>query len=381
MNVRWTLVFAACVAATAVAQDKKDAGKNGKPADKAAEKAAPRPIDRVNRTGGKPSVKGTVTAETCVEVVIRRENNTEERIPVDDVLSVDRGDAPEAYRRGVAAFGAGDYPNAVQLLTRALTENADKAWLGEAANFYLGEASRLSGKHDDAVKAYDAVVAAKGDSRFLAPARLGQARAQIAASRFPDAEKTLNGFLAEAEAKKIPRRHVLKAREMIGKNLEAQNRFGEAVGAYDAVVREAGNLAKDDPGVAERIRTAQRAKASCLIREKKYDEAARLLDGLAADKSPAGEAMALTGRGESLLAQGKFDDARATLARVIGARFHDDHELARAMLLMAKTLLEIDKEGKDASAAKTAQSYLTDLVEQHAASEFSKEARMLKDKR
>ena len=146
-----------------------------------------------------------------------------------------------------------------------------------------------------------------------------------------------------------------------------------------AVVREAQNVLKDDPSVAERIRAAQRSKASCLVKEKKFDDAGRVLDALANDKSSESEGLVLSGRGELAYAQGKFDEARFFLARVLGARFQADRELPRAKLLMAKTLIELDKAG-DKTAAKTAQFYLNDLVQRDAASDAAKEARTLLSK-
>lgn len=368
------IVLAAC-ASGAVAQDKPKPGadKDKKPAAAPAAKAG---NDRVTRTGGKPVLKGTVVSESCVEVVVRKENGLEERVPAVEVVSVDRGDAPEALRRGVGAAASGDFANAVQLLKLAGEQAGGRAWVVEAANFYLGEAQRGLGRAADAVAAYEAVVAAKADSRFLAAARLGAARALSADSKYADAEKVLSAFVSEADAKKIPRRFVLEARELQGSLLEAQNRFGEASGVYDAVVREAQGALKDDPAVGDRIRAAQRAKISCLLREKKLDEASKAADALAADKSPEGESLALSAKGETLYAQGKFDEARFVLAKVLGARFAAEKELPRVKLVMAKTLLELDKAG-DKSAAKAAQFYLNDLVQRDAASEFAKEARTL----
>lgn len=370
------LLACACVAGVAFAQDKPKAGDPAKPAVPA---PAAKVVDRVNRTGGKPAVKGTIVSSNCVETVVKKETGGEERIPAAEVVSVDRGDAPEAFRKGVAAVGAGDYANAVQLLTLALEKGADRPWIKEAVGFHLGEAHRGLGKPDEASAAYESAIAAKPDTRFLAKARLGQAEAFAAAGRYPDAEKALNTFVSESEAKKVPRRYVLLAREAQGRNLEAQNRFGEAVGVYDAVVREAQGVLKDDPTVAERIRAAQRAKGSCLVREKKLDDAARVFDALAAEKGPEAEAMALTGKAEVLHAQGQFDAARAVLAKVVGARFDLDSETARAKLLMAKCLTELGRAGEK-NASKAAQFYLNDLIQSDAATEYAKEARTLLSK-
>lgn len=360
------------------AQDKTKPGtdKDKKPAAAAA--AAKTGNDRVTRSG-KPVVKGVIVSESCVEVVVKKDSGLEEKIPAIEVVAVDRADAPEAYRKGVGAVASGDAANGAQLLKLALEQAKDRPWLAEGANYYLGEASLALGKFDEAVAAFDAVVAAKADSRLLGLARMGAARAHMAAGKAADAEKVLATFVQEAEAKKVPRRTVLLAREMQGANLEAQNRFGEASGVYDAVVREAQNVLKDDPSVAERIRAAQRSKASCLVKEKKFDDAGRVLDALANDKSSESEGLVLSGRGELAYAQGKFDEARFFLARVLGARFQADRELPRAKLLMAKTLIELDKAG-DKTAAKTAQFYLNDLVQRDAASDAAKEARTLLSK-
>jgi tetratricopeptide (TPR) repeat protein len=380
MNRKLLVVWAlTAVASGVVAQDKGKAApdKDKKPA------AAPAPAaktgnDRVTRTG-KPVVKGTIVSENAAEVVIKKDNGLEEKIPANEIISVDRGDAPEAYRKGVGAVASGDAANAVQLLKLALEQAKDKPWLAEAANCYLGEAQLALGKFDEAVSAFEAVAAAKADSRWLGLARMGAARAHMAAGKPADAEKALAAFVQEADAKKVPRRIVLQAREMQGANLEAQNRFGEASGVYDAVVREAQNVLKDDPSVADRIRAAQRAKASCLIREKKFDDAGRVLDSLANEKTPESETLVLSGRGELAYAQGKFDEARFHLGRVLGAKFQADREIPRAKLLMAKTLMELDKAG-DKTAGRSAQFYLNDLVQRDAASEAAKEARALLSK-
>ena len=368
------LLMFAVFAAAATAQDKTKDKKDDKKASPAGT-AAKTGNDRVTRVG-KPVVKGTIVSESCVEVVVKKDNGLDEKIPAIEVVTVDRADAPESFRRGVGAVASGDAANGAQLLKLALEQAKDRPWLAEAANFYLGEASMALGKFDEAVVAYDAVVAAKADSRLLGPARMGAARAHSAGGRAGDAEKVLTAFVQEAEAKKVPRRTVLLAREMQGINLEAQNRFGEASGVYDAVVREAQAVLKDDPAVAERIRGAQRSKASCLIKEKKFDDAGRVLDALANEKSSEGETLVLSGRGELAYAQGKFDEARFFLARALGAKFQADRELPRAKLLMAKALIELDKAG-DKTAAKTAQFYLNDLVQRDAASEAAKEARTL----
>jgi TolA-binding protein len=352
---------------TGVAQAPKNGDKKPAPAAKT--------DDRVTRVG-KPVVKGTVVSETCAEVVVRKDNGLEERIPFLEVVSVDRASAPEAYRRGAAAAASGDHANAIQLLQAALTKHPDLGWLKEAANFYLGESFRATGRLDDAAKAYDAVVAAKADSRWLAAARTGAAKALISGGKYAEADRVLSAFVSEADSKKVPKRLVLAARELSGSNLEAQKKYVEAAAAFETVAREAKALVKDDPAAIDRYMSAMRAKASCLIKEGKFDDAGKALEALSNEKTSEATALVLSGQGESALAQGKLDDARFLLSRVMGARFEADNELPRVKWLLAKTLTELAKAGEK-GAAEAARFYLNDLIQRDAATEFAKEARAL----
>ena len=341
-------------------------------------------IDRIDRTAGGALANVTVVKEDFNSVSYRKKGSARiVTIPAEQVVDIVRGVTPQPLREGKSKVLSGDLKGAVAPLQVA-ARNATP-WVKVYANFYLGEAFRKLGRTDDAVRAYEAVIAAKADSRFLPAARLGIARSWTAGAKYGKAQGVLESFVREVDAKRIHRQYALKAKQALGANLAARGKYSEASREYDSVITEAKSLAGRAKEAGEKARLhllglrAERDKGSALIKDKKYNDANRIFSRLASSRNdPLARAIGMMGQGELSLAQGDADLARVQLSEVTALGFSAEEERPRALRLLAECYLAL--KGKEKGAETLAAAYINDLLTHHPGTEAAKAARGLQQK-
>lgn len=341
-------------------------------------------IDRIDRTSGGALANVTVVKEDFNTVTYRKKGGSRvTAIPSVQVIDIVRGDTPQALREGKAKVLAGDLKGALAPLQLA-ARNATP-WVKEYAHFYLGEALRKLGRAQDAVRAYEAVIATKADTRFLPLARLGIATAWTADKSFGKAQGVLESFIREVDSKRMHRQYALRAKQALGHNLVAQGKFAAASREYDSVITEARSLwgrAKDDDEKSRLhliMLRAERDKGSALVQDKKYNDANRIFSRLATTRDdPLARAIGMMGQGELSLAQGDPDLARVRLSEVTALGFNAEEERPRALRLLAECYIAL--KGKEKDAETMAAAYIEDLLTHHPGTEDAKVARDLQQK-
>lgn len=355
------------------------AAQRKKPDPKAADEKA---TDRIDRSSGGSIVNVIVVKEDFRVVTYRRKGGKRTlTVPSEMVIDVVRGDTPQNLRDGKSRAVAGDLKNAVGPLQLAVRSSTP--WVKEYANFYLGEVQRKLGRHDAAVRAYEAALQAKPDSRFLPRGRIGIAKAWISSKSYGKAEGVLKAFVREVDSKRLSRSFALEGKQILGRSFEAQTKYQDASREYDSVITEArslGSKAKTE-GEKDRFRViglrAQRDKGSAYIKAKKYNDAIRIFAQLSSDRKDAlARAIGQMGMGEIELSRGNVDKARVELSRVVALGFGADEEVPRALRLLAQTYLELRKKNEK-GADKMARMYIEDLLRSYPGSEEAKIARNL----
>jgi tetratricopeptide (TPR) repeat protein len=96
----------------------------------------------------------------------------------------------EAYRIALRAYDRGDYSQMLNYMQQASSQVTDAADL----QYYVGEAHRLLGEFEDAIKAYDQAVEL---NPIFAPAYLGRALAQAGINPQADIQKDLDKAIKE----------------------------------------------------------------------------------------------------------------------------------------------------------------------------------------
>lgn len=348
-------------------------------------KAGDSAIDRIDRTSGGSIANVKVVSEDFKQVTYRKKGSARAlTIPADQVVDVTRGNTPQPLREGKSKALSGDLKGAIAPLQLAARNNTP--WVKEYANFYLGEVNRRLGKADDAVRAYEAVLQAKPDSRFLPRVRLAIAQAWTAAKKYGKAQGVLTSFAREVDSKRLHRQHALAAKKLLGRNLDAQGKFAQAGREYDSVISEARSLAgrAKDPEEKARLHLiglrAQRDKGSSLVKDKKYNDAVTIFSRMASSRNdPLARAIGMMGQGEVSLAQGKSDLARVQLSEVSALGFGAEEERPRALRLLAEAYIDLKAKGEK-GAADVAQLYIDDLLRNYPGTEDAKAARNLQQK-
>jgi len=348
-------------------------------------KPAETAIDRIDRSSGGSIANVRVVSETFKEVTYRKKGSARVMtIPAEEVVDVSRTDTPKELREGKAKVLSGDLKGALAPLQLAARKNTP--WVKEYANFYLGLAYARLGNADEAVSAYEAVLAAKPDSRFLPGARLGIAAAWTAAKQYGKAQGVLSAFVREVDAKRIHRQHALVAKQLLGRNLDAQGKYAQAGREYDSVISEAKSPVGRAKAANEKARLhllalrAQRDKGSSLVRAKKYSPASMVFSQMANTRDdPLARAIGVMGQGEVSLAQGKSDLARVLLSEVSALGFGAEEERPRVLRLLAEAYIDLKSKGEK-GASELAQIYIDDLIRNHPGTEDAKAARDLQQK-
>ncbi len=239
--------------------------------------------DEVHRHSAKIPLRGTIQSETSKEVEIqRKDNGKKETVAVNDIAKIEYdGPVNLAMQQAQIHERGGEFEKAVEAYSKIASDASTKQLPARAAKF--GRASTLarwaerdSAKAAEAIKALEEFVKQNAESRFhyaahemLGQLQLSQGSAQAAGAAF-------------AELGKAPWPDLqLKSTIYEGRILIATDKHDQAIAKFDAAIKAAG---KSD---VEKLRAheAQLGKAECLIKQKKYDDAEKLLRGVIDDVS------------------------------------------------------------------------------------------------
>ena len=233
----------------------------------------------------------------------------------DALLNMQRlDDALEAYEQA-DAFGAGVIAKKGRgevFKTQGKLDDALAAYNGVIAEHPedvfakngRAEVLKAQGKLDDALAAYDEIIAEHPEDVV---AKTGRAEVLKAQGRFDDALAAYNGVIAE------------HPEDVFAKNgraevLKAQGKLDDALAAYDEVIAEH----------PENV-VARNGRAEVLKAQGKLDDALIAFNKVIAEHPE--NVVAKTGRAEVLKAQGKLDDALAAYDEIIAE--HPENVVAR----------------------------------------------------
>ncbi|MBI4563672.1 MAG: hypothetical protein HY716_03135 [Planctomycetes bacterium] len=223
-----------------------------------------RKLDRVTPRKGPPA-EGTIVRDTWKEVVLRLSSGSETTFRVEDVLSVEYADAPDAMKAGLADFEAGNWEEALTKITSAEEAVQGKgldsatakkitvrSWFGPWVTFHRGYCLKELHRIEDALRELlryvdGALKEPNRDSRFLARA----CEAVMECYRGKADEPGMAAFLERVKAAprevqgKIQQIASVQQGEMLlssGKVAEAQAIFQRLAESPDVDIRTSGTL-------------------------------------------------------------------------------------------------------------------------------------------
>jgi tetratricopeptide (TPR) repeat protein len=292
--------------------------------------------DRITTQKGKVLRKLEILKEGFTEVTYKK-SGKEQKIRTDQVIKIEWGNLPESYQRAGVAAEKGDWEKAASLYQDAANSSSRAAF--SAAAGFLALDALLKTSSGDATKAGSAATNAqnwldKNADHGKTPetmAMLGKlwllaAKPEEALAAFKKLEEAVN-------TKNLPTTWLARAR------------YGQA-------------MALTDEGKFEKARQA-------------FGSAAATLRGQDLSKDPAAAAIfiaAEVGKGETLMAEGKFDSALQNFQQITMVAGSNEALKTAAICGQAAALVEIAVAGKDHKKLRNAQDQLarvsaTDLLD------------------
>jgi len=232
--------------------------------------------DEVQRRATSVPLRGTITGETANEITIQRKDNGKtETVSVHELAKIkyEGGKAAAEFTQAESLERGNEYQKASDAYAKLAQEYSSKEFLVRAANFgrantLVRHAQRDASKADDAIKALEDFRKQNPNSRFhyTLHEMLGQLHFSQGNS---DAAGTAFAELAKAPWPDFQ----LKATNYEGRLLVVGSKLDAAIGKFDEVLKSSGDSAE------EKLRRfeAQVGKGECLVKQKKYDEAEKIL--------------------------------------------------------------------------------------------------------
>lgn len=244
--------------------------------------------DEVQRRQASVPLRGTITAETANEITIQRKDTGKtETVSIHDVAKVkyEGGKAAAEFTQAESLERGGEHQKAIDAYKKIADDAAGKLFLVRAANFgkvssLVRIAQRDASRVDEAIKALEDFRKSNPDSRFhytlhemLGQLQLSKGNSDAAGAAF-------------AELGKAPWPDLkLKAANYEGRILIVANQLDAAIAKFDGVAQSASDSAE------EKLRRfeALLGKAECLVKQKKLEDAEKLLgqviDGASSEES------------------------------------------------------------------------------------------------
>ena len=235
---------------------------------------------------------------------------------IDEILEIRYEGPPELYKKGIAAYKAGDYEAAASDLKQLLDDGPSDDWVIIYGHYYYGQALRRLGYVNDALAAFEALLVKDPESRFVPDVRLAIADLAMlrGAGGAGEARKQLQLLETLAKNGELPKRYAFLA-QLGAASLEA--RFGDA----DKGLKQLETLLAEATGekvVANMIRLEI---GQVFIRKREFQRASQYYEQILANvdmSNPNLEILAgaSNGLGDCEFEQGQYQKALKTYSRV-----------------------------------------------------------------
>jgi tetratricopeptide (TPR) repeat protein len=242
--------------------------------------------DEIERYSAKIPLRGTITAETAHEITIQRKDTGKtETVPLNDVARVKYDKVSIDLANADAYAHKGEFTRSMELYEKVVQQSAGKEFAVRAANFGRINGVVLQALHepariDEAIKALEEFRTQNPLSRYHYALHETLGKLHLAKMN-EEAARTAFAELAKAPWPDVK----LKAANYDGRILIVANQLDAAIAKFDGVAQSAGDSAE------EKIRRfeALLGKAECLVKQRKFEDAEKLLgqviDGASSEES------------------------------------------------------------------------------------------------
>lgn len=266
-------------------------------------------IDIVTRKSSKTRVSGTISDVTKTDITVKPKTGADVKIPINDLVSIEWDGQPSGLSIAQNLIKNGYYDKAVEEFKKLQSEvDASKTYLKQEIDFGVVNAqARLAlgnpDQRDAAIDAMDQFLSKNATTwhYFEGVDLLGQM--YLAKEDYTKADVTYDR-IAQAPFKD----YQMASQNAKAEVLVAQGKIPEAISMYESVL----DTNTNDEGTAERKTQAQLGKATCMIKQTKYDDALKILDEVNAKSAgTATDLLAVIAlrRGDCFAGLGKKQDA------------------------------------------------------------------------
>lgn len=297
--------------------------------------------------------EGPILAEVISESydkVVYEQGGKEAEVPAQNVQDIIYSDTPDAYYTAEELRAQGDYENAIKSFRLAQNAGEVRPWVQEYTRYQIAECHRRwgPGHYDDAIAAYQELIAQHPQTRFLAPALYGIGQSQLVTGLASAATETFDRLEREASSKRLGEVWVVRARfqkgwaELAAKQFgPARNTFASAASLIDSTLSRVQDL---DPASRQELESlqvsAKLAEGDSYLAEEQYDRAESffksLLGGSNGSSSIALKAGATNGIGECLYHKKQYEEARLEFTRANVLYRGSDEQTARSLYWLGK---------------------------------------------
>jgi tetratricopeptide (TPR) repeat protein len=294
---------------------------------------------KVKSAGGQ--ISGQITAEGPTEVTIKPAAGGDQKVPVDEIASVEYDGVPPSYTLAQSRENVGSMAEAADLYAKAVDEAQGKELLRRAAQFR--RASVLTdialadpAEADAAFKALDEFLKAHPNSRQVGPALEALVRLSLQQGDAARAENALKDLTA-----KVPsyagRAAVLQARVRVKK------------GETDQAIADLDRILASAPEGSAQAREASLARAEGLVAARKFaeaEQAVREVIDQAPPEDASVQAEAHNVLGDCLRAAGKPKDALIAYLKTDVLYSSDRAAHPRALAMIAQLWTELRRDDR-----------------------------------
>lgn len=167
-----------------------------------------------------------------------------QKVESSKIRSIAYSSTPPEYRDALAKLEEGALDLAAgYFLAVAEDEDAPKHVQADA-RMQCADALNENGNLKEAIEAYDLLLKEHPDTRHLARALLGRAKAQFRSLKFDEAKQGFDTLKSEAEAKSLGERYAFEADFYLLWITQQQGKAAEAIKGYEALLARAGGSYK-----------------------------------------------------------------------------------------------------------------------------------------
>ncbi len=329
-----------------------------------------------------------VTQDNYKEVVYKISNVPDvQRIAAREVAEIILPDLHDGVAKGKDLRAKSEWDKAIAQFQ--LAAEKETGWRKQYPLFLLAEtywqwSAVEKSRVDSAIGAYQKLLDAVKDTRYLATARLRIAQCQLAKKDYAKAEEIFTSIENEARDK-FGIEWEVEAKYWKAFTVEQQAKYGEAKALYASLERTA-KTARDGakPSSPEASRLAELEtqalvkQGECLIKAGNLDEAQRfyesLLKGTNGSSRADLKAGAFNGLGQVLFSKKRFEEARYQFASVVACNAQNREEYQRALYWLGRSYEELAAKGEK-NAGLRAVEYFKDCVAVDPSSPIASEAR------